>query len=94
VGTARTLPLVVGETVNPANSEMRKRFTLTCSEHSICLEVNEPTEWQVQLERRLTESLDVQGVLVLVLDQIVDLKAIWGRATWGVSTRDDDVRHA
>ena len=30
----------------------------------------------------------------LVLDQSVDLKAIWGRTTWGTSTSDDDARHA
>jgi hypothetical protein len=33
--------------------------------------------------KRLTESLDVQGELILVLDQVIDLEAVWGDGTLG-----------
>ena len=43
----------------------------------------------------LTESLNVQGERLLVLDQVPDLAAVWGSGTLGhaaLSTRDDEVR--
>ena len=46
--------------------------------------------------KRLTESLDVQGELLLVFDQFKDLAAVWGDGTLGYATlctSDDDVRH-
>ena len=32
----------------------------------------------MSLERPLTESLNVQGELILDLDEIIDLDAVWG----------------
>ena len=48
--------------------------------------------------KRPTESLDVQGELLLVFDQCIDLAAVWGDGTLGeaiatLRTSDDDVRH-
>ena len=46
--------------------------------------------------KRLTESLDVQGELLLIFDQFIDLAAVWGDGTPGraaLRTSDDDVRH-
>ena len=48
------------------------------------------------MNMKLTESLDVQGELIRVFDQVVDLAAVWGNGTLGcatLSTRDEEVRH-
>jgi hypothetical protein len=33
--------------------------------------------------KQSNESLDVQGELILVLDQVIDLEAVWGDGTLG-----------
>jgi len=46
--------------------------------------------------KQSSESLDVQGEQILVLDQVIDLEAVWGDGTLGLATlctSDDDVRH-
>lgn len=44
----------------------------------------------------LTESLDVQGELLLVLDERIDLESVWCGSTLGIAalcTGNDDVGH-
>ena len=96
-GAARTLPLPVRETVYTANTKLRKWIALRGIKHGIYLGVNEPVGWLENLKtERLTESLDVQGELIRVLDQVIDLAAVRGDGTLGLAalcTRDDEVRH-
>jgi hypothetical protein len=84
LGSTGTLPLRVRETVYSAYAEVRKWVGLRFLLHRNCLGVVSETCWMVSTTRkRLTESLDVQGELLLVFDQCIDLAAVWGDSTLG-----------